>query len=380
MSFEEFVDKMKNIQIILLEFLEDESDAEDKYENLINLISTLNIINVQYEFKALLKLMNTISSFHQRGPNFISKNERLLRHFKKDIQKYFSNSEIFEIFKLNMRIHLFLIEEKIMTIDEYVFSQIIIDQDCIDKKYLEYFQPEIRPFLTEENIEKYGSKNKILKDDKFIEKMKKEVDKDFYEKRREGERDDYLCELIRFNKIEEFITFTEQRNLPLDSEIKSSIFETNLLLDDEYEIKLIEYASFYGSNDVIKYLQMKGVKFTSFMWIYAIHSKNAELIQYLENNHVSQPDDIIEIPVMCHHNEILNYIIDNLIKEEDLQDDIECVFQNAIEYHNYCFFPTKKKCKNMLLYLCECDDIELIKLLLEEGDIDINATIRTSII
>ena len=383
MSFEEFVDKMKSIQIALLDFLEDESDeSEDKFEYLINLISSHKIINDKYEFKALLQLMNNISLLHRRCPNFISKNERLLRHFKKDIQKYFSNSEIFKIFKLNKRILLFLIEEKMMTIDEYIFSQ-ITSKKYAKEKYIEYFQPEIKQFLTNGNIEKHGSINEILQNEEFLEKMNKEVEKYFYEKRREGENDDYLCELIRFNNIEEFITFTEQRNLPLDIEIKTSIFETNIIIFDFFDqLKLIEYASLYGSNDIIKYMQMKGVELTSNIWYSAIHSGNAELIKYLEDNHVSPPDDILVMSVICHHNEISDYIIDNLIKEEDQQNNIDNeyydkLYHSAIGSCNYCFFPSRMKYKNTFYDLCFYDYYTLVKLYLSEGNIDVNAIIRS---
>lgn len=84
---EEFVGEMKNIQDVLLEFLEDESNDDGKYENLINLISTQRIINDQNEFKLLLQLINSIGNEHHRVPNFVSKLELLLRYFKKDIQK-----------------------------------------------------------------------------------------------------------------------------------------------------------------------------------------------------------------------------------------------------------------------------------------------------
>lgn len=150
--------------------------------------------------------------------------------------------------------------------------------------------------------------------------MNKEIETNFYEKRREGLNDDYLCELIRNNEIQEFIRFTEQRNLSLEICIKKSIFETNRLLTDKSDIKLIEYASFYGSNDIIKYIEKKGVELTSSMWIYAIHSCNAELIRYLEDNHVSPPDNdyerILEESIKCHHNDISNYLIDNIMNEE----------------------------------------------------------------
>ena len=291
MSSEAFVEKMKSIQNSFLEFLEDESDDEDKYENFINLISTQQRINEEHKFKAILQLIISIVNNHHRVRNFISKVERVLRQFKQEIQKYFSNSEIFDIFKDNKRILLFLLEEKMMIIDEYIFS---IITTYVRKNYCEYFQPEIKPFLTEENIEKYCRKNTILKDAEFIERMNKEVESDFYEKRREGMNDDYLCELIRNNEIKEFIRFTEQRNLSLEIYIKKSIFETNQLLTCYDKISLIEYASFYGSNDNIKYMEKRGVELTSSMWIFGIHSCNAELIRYLEDNHVPPPGNQYE--------------------------------------------------------------------------------------
>ena len=122
--------------------------------------------------------------------------------------------------------------------------------------------------------------------------MNKEIEENFYEKRREGENDDYLCELIRNNEIKEFITFTEQRNLSLENKIKKSIFEANQLLTDAYYITLIEYTL----------------------------------------------------------------------------------------YHNYCFFPTNMKYKNMFFYLCEYDYYALVELYLSEGVIDVNDKIKISII
>ena len=53
---------------------------------------------------------------------------------------------------------------------------------------------------------------------------------------------------------------------------------------------------------------------------------NAELIKYLEDNHVlPSSDDLEEVhreSIKCHHNEILSYTFDNLMKEEDLQNNI----------------------------------------------------------
>ena len=125
-----------------------------------------------------------------------------------------------------------------MTFDEYIFS-IITRKFYVTNKYCEYFQPEIKPLFTQENIDKYQNNNNSLTDDKFIEKINKDAESDFYEKRREGQNDDYLCELIRNSKIKEFIIFVEQSSMPLDSEIKKSFFETNQHVTDEYKISLM---------------------------------------------------------------------------------------------------------------------------------------------
>ena len=137
---QEFVDKMKSIQNSLLEYLEDESDDNDKYENFIKLVTSQEIINDKYEFKAFLQLISRIGNDHQRIPNFIYKLKLLLIHFKKYIEQYISNSEIFKIFHSNKRILLILIEEKILIFDEYIFS-IITSHGYVIKNYCEYFQP-----------------------------------------------------------------------------------------------------------------------------------------------------------------------------------------------------------------------------------------------
>ncbi len=90
---------------------------------------------------------------------------------KQDLQKYFTNSEIFEIFKNNKRILLFLIEGRVIIIDEYIVSR-ITSYEFDRKNYREYFLPEIKPFLTKEFIQKYRNKTTNLQEDEFLDKLK----------------------------------------------------------------------------------------------------------------------------------------------------------------------------------------------------------------
>ncbi|KAK8841342.1 hypothetical protein M9Y10_026956 [Tritrichomonas musculus] len=383
MSFQDVISKMKRIQVLLLEYLEDESDHKERYEDFQKIIIDQKIIEDRYLFKSLLLLINNIGNHHQRVGNFISKIERILGFFKDNIKNNFSNSEIFKLFESNKRILLFLIEEKIIVIDECFVSQ-LSGYKYSSMKYPEYFAPEIKPFVTKEFVKKCCKNNRSLKEDEFYEDITKEVSNDFYEKRKIGENDDYLCQIIRLNKIDEIVIFANKTNLHLDACIKQSIFETNYFLVFGHGVKLIEYASFFGSIDIIKYIQMKEYELTPNMWSYSIHSRNAELIKYLEDNHVSPPKDnydvILKEAIKCHHNDISTYFIENVIKKEDLLLSIENKFDEnyynyCAEYQNYCFFSENLGYKNMFFYLCIFNYYALVKLYLQQkdADFDINA-------
>lgn len=95
---------------------------------------------------------------------------------------------------------------------------------------------------------------------------------------------------------------------------------------------------------------MKRAELTSNLQFYTIHIWNAELIRYLIDNYVTPPTDdyaiILGESIGCHYNDVSNYIIDNLIKEKDLQKNIENNFcdklnRYAVKSYKYCFFPNK---------------------------------------
>ena len=383
MNIDDFVGKMKKIQQILIKFLDDEINLEENYEIFVKTVTEQKINEDTYQLKSVFQLINKIGCNHQRCYRFFNKIEAILKHFKKDMLQYFTNSEIFEIFKDNKRILLFLFQEKIIIVDEYIVSQLTCDE-FIKKKYIEYFSPEIKPFFNENFISKYKNTHSALKNDNFIQEIMKDVPEIFYEKRLEGENDNYICELIRLNKVNGFDNYINRNKLSFNSYIPKSIFETNSFLIDKDRIKLIEYAAFFGSNDIIKYMQINGkVKLTSSIWYYSIHSQSLELIYNLEINHVLPPfnkyETILKESIKCHHNSISDKIILNLIDKKEFQYNNENNFYDnhyryAVEYHNYCFFPDMNY-KNTFFYLCEFDYHTLVMLYLKEKSIDINAKI-----
>ena len=265
MNIQEYLKEMKNIQNHLLIFLDEDNDKEN-YEKLIDKLNEIQIHDDQHKLKALFHLITKISNNHHRLPNFFNKIDQILQIFLDDIKNYYSNTEIFHIFKSNKRILLFLIEQKIIYFDEYIIKKITTTPKYIKYKYPQYFSPEIKPFINEKwfpkkeenqveippsNFGKNLPKLKEKEEENWIDVMKeKELPEDFYEARKKGENDSYICELIQTDSVEEFIKHVTRNNYSLDSQIVPSIYETNLLLIKQAisnNLSLIEYAAFYGS-------------------------------------------------------------------------------------------------------------------------------------
>ena len=129
--------------------------------------------------------------------------------------------------------------------------------------------------------------------------------KNFDNNRKLGEDNSYICQLIRYDSIDEFISFTNQNNLSLSSKIQSSIFETNSLLMQK-EPTLIEYAAFYRSVKIFQYLQSNHIELTPSLWFYSIHGQKLDLIFNLEENNAipetASYAKCFEESIKCHHN------------------------------------------------------------------------------
>ena len=136
----------------------------------------------------------------------------------------------------------------------------------------------------------------------------------YEEKRQIGENDAKICELIRKDSLDEFIIYVNKNNISLSSNVPLSIFETSPLIRDN--TSLIQYAAFFGSIQIFKYLMMNGVPVKSFDLFFGIHGRNPEIIHILEENTDSggREDfykDLYEYSIECYHNEMMSYYRDN---------------------------------------------------------------------
>lgn len=251
-------------------------------------------------------------------------------------------------------------------------------------------------------------KDELLKNDSdFFDK--------YEEKRQEGENDSYICSQIRRDSVEEFISYLNRNQISHSSLINPSIFETNLFLNEQKEITLIEYSAFFGSIQIFRYLLMNNVKLTPSLWFYSIHSNNAELIHILEYNNVPPPleitnknqrenqNDTLSVfrirkkitkkdmsketfnyaqcfieSLKCHHNNIAEYIENNLMvlnKQVSEKQKDEIIISNCIKYHNYAYFQvdTINDYGFFYLYLYHYD--KLVEYLLKKKEQEIEMKI-----
>ena len=326
---------------------------EDFYE--LTNYNYFSKLNDQEKSNKLIEIIKIISQIlnHHRTTNFFIKIEQILSHFKENIKKTFSNSEIFNLFRHNKRILLFLFKEKILTINESIAFWLSSKKNR-KANYYDYFLYEILSFFNGESID--------INEDNFII---------FDKKRKIGENDNYICNLIRNDHVEEFIAYVNKTNLSLLSVIPTSIFETNKFLINK-DPTLIEYSAFFGSIQIFRYLLMNKVELTPSLWIYAIHSNNADLIHLLEENNLKPNDDeynecFIE-SIKCNHTDFAKYIQNIYLSSQDLNE----LSKEIIKYCNYEFFPNNLSSPNVFYFLVLYNYPFTVDNLLKNTEIDIN--------
>ena len=362
--------KMEEIQTSLLEFLNSESDSDETFQNPKDVFNNFNICGDKHNFKLFLQFILNISNDYNRQHSFFDKIEIILNLFKEDIKKNFTDKEIFNIFKSNKRILLYLFEEKIITIDDYI-GDTITKNKYIILKYPQYFAPELKPLINEdwfiENKFDYINLNGS-KENKWYDEINNELPENFQEKRKAGENDELICYLIRNDLLDDFIIYVNKNSFSIDSKIKPSIYETNSFLLNQNEASLIEYAVFFGSIQIFNYLKLQGVELTESLWKYAVHSNNAEIIHLIEACHIADENktykNCFKESIKCYHNDIADYIQNVYLTNDNatLQDK----FSYAIEYINFKFMQDVFINETSFYLMCKFDYYSFVCIIINE--------------
>ena len=349
MYIEEDLNEIKMIQNIILNILDDEDNFDQSIEVLNQKISMSTLPNNTYKMVSLFQMITHIANEHHRGPNFFWKIEQILNIFKKEIAS-FSNSEIFEIFKGNKRVLLYLIKEKLLKIDD-MFVETISRQDS---SYCQYFAKEIKDFKNNQDLTQLP---------------------DNYEENREiGENDSYICKMIRKDSVVDFITYINTTNYPLKGYVPHSIFETNSLLTNS--TSLIEYAAFYGSIQIFQYLKYQEVPLSKSL-VYAIHSNNPEIINICEDD--TKDTNLIREAfyesIKCFHTDIFYYFKDKY-DSSYFSGNYNEYEQVVLEFNNFEFINIDMvQDENVFCYFCYYNYCWIVEILAKRDDFDMNHTI-----
>lgn len=335
---------MEEFQEIILAYLESENDSDQNFGDLIKYSQSKHNFDDRMELYEKLKMISSLIRNHHRSPDFYNRVKQIFIFFKNKIEQTFSNFELYDIFKNDSLVIFILYDIKMITIDKCNISQF----------YYYYFSPEIQKFIendTKETIENELSQSQT----NVLEEINKKT---------------YVHNLIQNDLIEDFISYVNRFNISLEKTIiQNSTYEKNEFLIDK-KPTFIEYAAFYGSIQIFQYLKLSNVRLKSSLWLYVIHSKNAELIHILEENKVKPPENsyekCLEEAVKCHHNDIAKYIKDNLIDKND--DDYNSFAPYCYQYYNFSLFPREKV---DIVYLFKYDYINIVNILLQmKGDIN----------
>ena len=283
---ESYIADKKKIYATILEILEDpflnfdDTVDEECFERLSPILEQQVKDGAFENMKEFLQIVKNISDEHHRSINFITNTKQLLLHYKHQIKQTLSNEEIFYIFEDNKLLVHFLLTNDIIKMTDKICEVIMNKCEPNGNRYCHFFYPEMEQFLGEEKM-------KFIKND-LLNKSENVFD-NYDLKRKEGQNDSHICSMIRKDSIKEFVSYMIRTNSSLSSKIPPSIFETNSFLIERKNTTLIEYSAFFGSIKIFQYLMMKGVEYTASLWLYAIHSKNAELIHILDENNAFPP-------------------------------------------------------------------------------------------
>ncbi|KAK8871744.1 hypothetical protein M9Y10_007484 [Tritrichomonas musculus] len=362
-----FIEENKELYNNLMLFLEDSEGNDYYFQNLIDNLNKQKTEKNHAKFEEFLQLITSIAHYHYYE-NLFMKIFQILQYYKNLIMLTFSNLEIFNIFQRNKKILLFLFENKIINVDDQIYRELYLKTETNGNRYYHFFYPEIRIFPGYEKIEEI--EEELTKFDIFNEK------------RHKGENDSYICSLIREDLVEEFISYVNQSNISLNIEVIPSIFETHSFLNENFPT-LIEYSTFFGSIQIFQYLRMNNIQLKPSLWLYAIHSRNAEMIHLLESLKVQPPGGNYEncfIECMkCHHSEIADYLEDNLIAQDSNVRKNDEVLASIMQYHNYAYFPSNFDSGDEFYYLCSCNYKKLVDIFMKKKEKSIKEMISERI-
>ena len=319
------IEVLKKVHEALINFIDRNEDNEEYYEILESVVNDAKIFEDKYIFREFILIIKNVALYHYRTESFFTKIEKILNNCKAEMKEILSVMDIINIFEDCPRILLYLIKNKTIQFNECVYDS------CRFSDYVSYFITEIGSYV-EEKKETLG----ITMSENYGEANKDEM---FETKREKGENDTTICELIRDDKIDDFIKHINTKHIKENGYIEESSFETNPLLKKS-NVSLIQYSAFFGATNIFKYLSSReSVILDSSIWEYAIHGENLEIVKIIEDKKIEfhvHNATLLESLIQCHNPDIFNYFKKNYYDvKKNNQKLQERIYGYSLKYRNY---------------------------------------------
>ncbi|KAK8871457.1 hypothetical protein M9Y10_007186 [Tritrichomonas musculus] len=359
MNTQEYLHQTKKLHSLLFRYLTNSDNESENYQKLISFIQKKK--NNENELQ-LIELIHSIVKIADNYQITCFQNvTKLIDDFKSDFKKQISNSQLYNYFKNRKRLLLILFKEEIITIDNYVLKKILYNTDDTLRYY---FYPEIKSLISSKERESI-EKNLLSYDSKIFDS--------FEEKRLKGLNESYICELIRNDSIEKFKDYVNNTNFPISDKLKPSIFETCHFLIKSNPSP-IEYAAFFGSIQICKYLLLRDVSFDDSIGKFVVNGRNLDLFHIFEDRHVNMKSmNCLGQAVRYRYYDIMNYIIENSDESKDVIKN--AIFEFCFKYHNFECLPNDHELSNSFFNLCKYDYCVLVGNLLDKVSVDTNERI-----
>lgn len=278
--------------------------------NIDDFVAMITKSNYIQEKSKLIRLLNSIQVGISVRPLLYELYFNVIEKLATEIKHFFSEHELISIFPKRPLV-LKLFEKGLIGINT-------IYELCKKQKYnFKYFAPEIKEFnneLFESNVDEETKKSLNF------EEMKK--------CRTKGQNSFLIAQFIRDDDCDNFQEYLSKTNTNVDSFLPLSEYEQCRLLSQK--MKLIDYAAFFGSIKIFKFLVMNKCNLTNKTSQFAIAGGNYDIIHFIEDQKCSF-NSCIEISIQFHHNEIFEYLIEKIPNKNE---KIDGVFYASIQSYN----------------------------------------------
>ena len=129
MKYQRYIQDFKSLYEDLLSFIDD-NECNDAFPTISQKINDMGIKSDKIELEHFLRIVVSISNNHHRTNNFFNKIEQILDLLETQIKQTFSNLNLFNFFKKNKQILLFLFEKEIITLDDNIIEKTKL---CLNK-------------------------------------------------------------------------------------------------------------------------------------------------------------------------------------------------------------------------------------------------------